>query len=211
VQKHAEQMSRFQRYAKKLQDAKADLPLVIHMSDCGHYGIMLRRECGRYMDWLHDTTGCGYYDTSVEDSTDRLIVDRWEIRLLQLELNNVFVIQRPSGQHQPDEHHQTQESERDKKLFRVFYECSMANWVCKLGAKFGCDFLLYRYGPSVDHAPYMLILEDASLPVDATDSWKSLARVTRIAQTVQKQVLLARFAEHDRLVLVRVSPLMMMR
>ncbi len=55
------------------------------------------------------------------------------------------------------------------------------------GIKYGCDFAVYKHGPGVDHAPYMVSVKKAEEEVTATD----IVKAGRLATTVRKRFILA--------------------
>ena len=55
------------------------------------------------------------------------------------------------------------------------------------GIKYGCDFAVYKQGPGVDHAPYMVSLRKAKDEVTATD----VVKAGRLATTVRKRFIIA--------------------
>jgi len=55
------------------------------------------------------------------------------------------------------------------------------------GIKYGCDFAVYRQGPGVDHAPYMVSVRKAKDEVTATD----VVKAGRLATTVRKRFIIA--------------------
>ena len=55
------------------------------------------------------------------------------------------------------------------------------------GIKFGCDFAVYKHGPGLDHAPYMISVRKASEEVTATD----VVKAGRLATTVRKRFIIA--------------------
>ena len=55
------------------------------------------------------------------------------------------------------------------------------------GMKYGCDFAVYRQGPGVDHAPYMVSVKKAKDEVTATD----VVKAGRLATTVRKRFIIA--------------------
>jgi tRNA-intron endonuclease len=55
------------------------------------------------------------------------------------------------------------------------------------GIKFGCDFAVYKDGPGVDHAPYMISVRTAKGELTATD----VVKAGRLATTVRKRFILA--------------------
>jgi tRNA-intron endonuclease len=55
------------------------------------------------------------------------------------------------------------------------------------GIKYGCDFAVYKQGPGVDHAPYMISVRKAKDEVTATD----VVKAGRLATTVRKRFIIA--------------------
>jgi len=55
------------------------------------------------------------------------------------------------------------------------------------GIKFGCDFAVYKYGPGVEHAPYMVSVKSANSEITATD----IVKAGRLATTVRKRFIIA--------------------
>ncbi len=55
------------------------------------------------------------------------------------------------------------------------------------GIKYGCDFAVYKQGPGVDHAPYMVSVKKGKDEVTATD----IVKAGRLATTVRKRFIIA--------------------
>ncbi|KPV64641.1 MAG: tRNA-splicing endonuclease [Candidatus Bathyarchaeota archaeon BA2] len=55
------------------------------------------------------------------------------------------------------------------------------------GIKYGCDFAVYKHGPGVDHAPYMVSVKKTKDEVTATD----IVKTGRLATTVRKRFIIA--------------------
>jgi tRNA-intron endonuclease len=55
------------------------------------------------------------------------------------------------------------------------------------GIKFGCDFAVYKYGPGVEHAPYMVSVKAAGSDLSATE----IVKAGRLATTVRKRFIIA--------------------
>lgn len=55
------------------------------------------------------------------------------------------------------------------------------------GIKYGCDFAVYKHGPGIDHAPYMVSVKKAEEEVTATD----IVKAGRLATTVRKRFIIA--------------------
>lgn len=77
---------------------------------------------------------------------------------------------------------------RDFQLKYVVYkDLREKGLIVQPGIKFGCDFAVYRHGPGVDHAPYLIQVRREKDAVDAAD----LVRSGRLATTVRKRFILA--------------------
>jgi len=55
------------------------------------------------------------------------------------------------------------------------------------GIKYGCDFAVYKHGPGVEHAPYMVSVKKTKDEVTATE----IVKVGRLATTVRKRFIIA--------------------
>ena len=84
--------------------------------------------------------------------------------------------------------------QKAKKLYEAFddkyavYKDLRENGlVVTPGIKFGCDFAVYKYGPGLEHAPYMVSVKKASSEVTATD----IVKAGRLATTVRKRFIIA--------------------
>jgi len=55
------------------------------------------------------------------------------------------------------------------------------------GIKYGCDFAVYKHGPGVDHAPYMVSVKKTKDEVTATE----MVKAGRLATTVRKRFIIA--------------------
>lgn len=55
------------------------------------------------------------------------------------------------------------------------------------GIKYGCDFAVYKEGPGLEHAPYMVSVKKAKDEVTATD----VVKAGRLATTVRKRFIIA--------------------
>ena len=55
------------------------------------------------------------------------------------------------------------------------------------GIKFGCDFAVYKYGPGVEHAPYMVSVKKSGSDISATE----IVKAGRLATTVRKRFIIA--------------------
>jgi tRNA-intron endonuclease, archaea type len=76
--------------------------------------------------------------------------------------------------------------EFDEK-YAVYQDLRDSGMVVTPGIKFGCDFAVYKYGPGVEHAPYMVSVKTASADISATE----IVKAGRLATTVRKRFIIA--------------------
>ncbi|MXX20927.1 MAG: tRNA-intron lyase [Cenarchaeum sp. SB0665_bin_23] len=74
----------------------------------------------------------------------------------------------------------------DKK-YLVYKTFRDLGYVVTPGIKFGCDFAVYKSGPGIDHAPYLVHIYGTRDAITTT----SLVLAGRLATTVRKQFILA--------------------
>jgi len=55
------------------------------------------------------------------------------------------------------------------------------------GVKFGCDFAVYKQGPGLEHAPYMVSVKSRKDEITATE----IVKAGRLATTVRKRFIIA--------------------
>ncbi len=84
--------------------------------------------------------------------------------------------------------------QKAKKLYEEFEEKYIvykdlrdSGLIVTPGIKFGCDFAVYKYGPGVEHAPYMVSVKTASSDISATE----IVKAGRLATTVRKRFIIA--------------------
>lgn len=71
--------------------------------------------------------------------------------------------------------------------YAVYRDLRERNFVVTPGIKFGCDFAVYRHGPGLEHAPYMVSVKRAEAEITATD----IVKAGRLATTVRKRFIIA--------------------
>jgi len=76
--------------------------------------------------------------------------------------------------------------EFDEK-YAVYQDLRESGLIVTPGIKFGCDFAVYKYGPGVEHAPYMVSVKDAGSEISATE----IVKAGRLATTVRKRFIIA--------------------
>lgn len=76
--------------------------------------------------------------------------------------------------------------EFDEK-YAVYRDLRDSGMVVTPGIKFGCDFAVYKHGPGLEHAPYMVSVKKASSELTATE----IVKAGRLATTVRKRFIIA--------------------
>ena len=83
---------------------------------------------------------------------------------------------------------------RAKKLYNefdykyvVYKDLRDKGLVVTPGIKFGCDFAVYKHGPGIDHAPFMVSVKSRRDEITATE----MVKAGRLATTVRKRFIIA--------------------
>ena len=76
--------------------------------------------------------------------------------------------------------------EFDEK-YAVYRDLRGSGLIVTPGIKFGCDFAVYKYGPGLEHAPYMVSVKDVQSDISATE----IVKAGRLATTVRKRFIIA--------------------
>jgi len=76
--------------------------------------------------------------------------------------------------------------EFDEK-YAVYRDLRASGLIVTPGIKFGCDFAVYKHGPGIEHAPYMVSVKKAKSDMTATD----IVKAGRLATTVRKRFIIA--------------------
>jgi len=71
--------------------------------------------------------------------------------------------------------------------YAVYHDLRDCGLIVTPGIKFGCDFAVYKYGPGVEHAPYMVSVKKAGSDLSATE----IVKAGRLATTVRKRFIIA--------------------
>jgi tRNA-intron endonuclease len=71
--------------------------------------------------------------------------------------------------------------------YLVYQDLRDQDLIVTPGIKYGCDFAVYKQGPGVDHAPYMISVRKAKDEITATD----VVKAGRLATTVRKRFIIA--------------------
>ncbi len=76
--------------------------------------------------------------------------------------------------------------EFDEK-YSVYRDLRDNGLVVTPGIKYGCDFAVYKHGPGVEHAPYMVSVKKGGSAMTATE----IVKAGRLATTVRKRFIIA--------------------
>jgi tRNA-intron endonuclease len=71
--------------------------------------------------------------------------------------------------------------------YAVYQDLRDSGLIVTPGIKFGCDFAVYKYGPGVEHAPYMVSVKNSGSEISATE----IVKAGRLATTVRKRFIIA--------------------
>jgi tRNA-intron endonuclease len=74
-----------------------------------------------------------------------------------------------------------------EEKYAVYHDLRESGLIVTPGIKFGCDFAVYKYGPGVEHAPYMVSVKKAGSEISATE----IVKAGRLATTVRKRFIIA--------------------
>jgi len=74
-----------------------------------------------------------------------------------------------------------------EEKYAVYRDLRDSDLIVTPGIKFGCDFAVYKYGPGVEHAPYMVSVKKAGSELSATE----IVKAGRLATTVRKRFIIA--------------------
>ena len=77
--------------------------------------------------------------------------------------------------------------EEFENQYAVYRDLRANNLIVLPGVKFGCDFAVYKYGPGVEHAPYMVSVKPQGSTLSATE----IVKAGRLATTVRKRFIIA--------------------
>lgn len=76
---------------------------------------------------------------------------------------------------------------RFRELYIVYEDLRKRGFIVRRGLKFGCDYLVYKYGPGIDHAPYgvqVFKVTEKSDPIE-------FVRLGRLLHSVRKKLIIA--------------------
>lgn len=71
--------------------------------------------------------------------------------------------------------------------YAVYRDLRNSDLIVTPGIKFGCDFAVYKHGPGIEHAPFMVSVKSAKSEITATE----IVKTGRLATTVRKRFIIA--------------------
>ncbi|UCB61614.1 MAG: tRNA-intron lyase [Candidatus Bathyarchaeota archaeon] len=71
--------------------------------------------------------------------------------------------------------------------YSVYRDLRDNSFIVTPGIKYGCDFAIYKHGPGLEHAPYMVSVRKSEEDVTAMD----IVKAGRLATTVRKRFIVA--------------------
>ncbi len=74
-----------------------------------------------------------------------------------------------------------------EEKYLVYRDLRERGLIATPGIKYGCDFAVYRYGPGIDHAPYIVQVKGSEEEISADE----IVRAGRLATTVRKTFIIA--------------------
>jgi len=74
-----------------------------------------------------------------------------------------------------------------EEKYAVYHDLRDSALIVTPGIKFGCDFAVYKYGPGVEHAPYMVSVKKSGSDISATE----IVKAGRLATTFRKRFIIA--------------------
>jgi tRNA-intron endonuclease len=77
--------------------------------------------------------------------------------------------------------------EEFEEKYAVYNDLRESGLIVTPGIKFGCDFAVYKHGPGVEHAPYMVSVKKEKSDITATE----IVKTGRLATTVRKRFIIA--------------------
>jgi tRNA-intron endonuclease len=78
--------------------------------------------------------------------------------------------------------------------YRVYKDLRKKGFIITPGIKFGCDFAVYKDGPGIDHAPYIIQIKKPNTEITAPE----IVKASRLATTVRKSFIIAILEEQIR-------------
>ena len=73
------------------------------------------------------------------------------------------------------------------QAYQIYKDLRNKGYIVTPGIKFGADFAVYEHGPGIDHAPFIVSVENPSSIMGPFE----VVRAGRLATTVRKQFIIA--------------------
>ena len=70
--------------------------------------------------------------------------------------------------------------------YSVYKDLRDTGLIVTPGIKYGCDFAVYKFGPGIEHAPYMVSVKRGQDSVTSTE----IVKAGRLATTVKKRFII---------------------
>jgi len=74
-----------------------------------------------------------------------------------------------------------------KMLYSVYRDLRSKGFIVRSGLKFGSDYSLYREGPGIDHAPFLVHVFPKGMMIDPIE----IVRAGRLSHSVRKKFIIA--------------------
>lgn len=84
-----------------------------------------------------------------------------------------------------------------EELYSVYKDLRERGYVVRPALKFGADFAVYKYGPGIDHAPFIVHVIPNSAEIDPVE----IVRAGRLSHTVRKKFVIATLDDFQKKVL----------
>lgn len=79
------------------------------------------------------------------------------------------------------------EMKKFELLYKVYKDLRDRKLIARPGLKFGADFTVYRLGPGIDHAPYVVHVYEPEEAIDPVE----IVRAGRLSHSVRKMFVMA--------------------
>lgn len=111
------------------------------------------------------------------------------VEALYLAERGMLRVERPSGSRVGVEELRAilERHPRFRLLYRVYVDLRERGLVVRPGLKYGADFTVYRHGPGIDHAPFIVNVVEPGEEIDPIE----VVRAGRLSHTVRKTFTIA--------------------
>lgn len=75
------------------------------------------------------------------------------------------------------------------KYYVIYHYYRSRGWCPKSGTKYASDYVLYKNGPNHYHSSYAVVID---VDKESKYKWKQILPIVRVAETVKKDVIIAR-------------------